>query len=267
MKHNKMGRIIAIANQKGGVGKTTTAINLAASLAALGKRVLLMDLDPQGNATSGMGVDKHHVTQGMYELLLGECTLSDAIQKTAYKHLYILPTTMDLAGAEVELIQQEDREYALRRACEQYQGKPLDYVLIDCPPSLNILTINALSCAHRVMITMQAEFYALEGLSQLVDSIRRVRSHLNPQLLLDGILLTMLDRRNNLTIQVEQEVRQHFKSQVYQQTIPRNIRLSEAPSYGVPALYHNAHAKGTQAYLTLAKEIIQRRNNEERKQA
>lgn len=266
MKHKKLGKIFAIANQKGGVGKTTTSINLAAALAASGQRVLLMDLDPQGNTTSGLGVDKEKVQGGMYALLMGELSLQDVIQKTAHEGLYLVPATMDLAGSEVELAQEYGREYALDRACKVYDGKAFDYVLIDCPPALNVLTINALTLANRVMITMQAEFYALEGLSQLMDSIRRIRSNLNPELVLDGVLLTMVDLRNNLAIQVESDVRDHFGEQVYQQMIPRNVRLSEAPSYGLPVMYHDAQSKGAKAYVELAKEVMQRQDKERRMQ-
>lgn len=266
MKHKKLGQVFAIANQKGGVGKTTTSINLAASLAALGKRVLLMDLDPQGNTTSGLGVDKESVNGGMYALLMAESDLNSVIQKTEHEGLDLVPATMDLAGSEVELAQEYGREYALHRACKAYDGKAYDYVLIDCPPALNVLTINALTLANRVMITMQAEFYALEGLSQLMDSIRRIRSHLNPDLVLDGVLLTMVDLRNNLAIQVESDVREHFGDQVYQQMIPRNVRLSEAPSYGVPVMYHDAQSKGAKAYIALARELMKRQSKEGRVQ-
>ncbi|MDQ6974390.1 MAG: ParA family protein [Mariprofundaceae bacterium] len=259
-----MKQVFAIANQKGGVGKTTTSINLAASLAALGQRVLLMDLDPQGNSTSGLGIDKHNVDGGMYALLMAEASLENVMQETAYEGLFLVPATMDLAGSEVELAQEYGREYALHRGCEGYAGKAFDYVLIDCPPALNVLTINALTFANRVIVTMQAEFYALEGLSQLMDSIRRIRSHLNPELILDGILLTMVDLRNNLAIQVESDVREHFKDQVYQQMIPRNVRLSEAPSYGMPVMYHDSQSKGAKAYIALASEIVKRHRKERR---
>jgi len=262
VKHNKLGRILAIANQKGGVGKTTTSINLAASLGALGRRVLVMDLDPQGNTTSGFGVDKQAVQGGMYSLLMGGSSLSDAMVQTDFEGISLVPATMDLAGSEVELVQRDEREFALLHACEAYDGKAFDYVLIDCPPSLNVLTINALTFANRVLITMQAEFYALEGLSQLMDSIQRIRGHLNPQLTLDGILLTMVDLRNNLAVQVEREVREYFGQQVYQQMIPRNVRLSEAPSYGMPVMYHDSQSKGAKAYIELAKEVLKRQRQE-----
>ena len=258
MKHKKMGYVFSIANQKGGVGKTTTSINLAASLAVVGKRVLLMDLDPQGNTSSGLGIDKDQVERGMYELLMGEASLKEVVLETDHEGLFLVPATMDLAGSEVELVSQEEREYCLKKAFDAYAGKKFDYVLIDCPPALNVLTLNALTASSRVMITLQTEFYAMEGLSQLMDSIRRIRSGLNPNLVLDGILLTMVDRRNNLSIQVESEVREYFGQQVYQQSIPRNVRLSEAPSYGVPVMYHDIQSKGAQAYLQLAHELIQR---------
>ena len=258
MKHKKMGYVFSIANQKGGVGKTTTSINLAASLAVLGKRVLLMDLDPQGNTSSGLGIDKDQVERGMYELLMGEASLKEVVLETDHEGLFLVPATMDLAGSEVELVSQEEREYCLKKAFDAYAGEKFDYVLIDCPPALNVLTLNALTASSRVMITLQTEFYAMEGLSQLMDSIRRIRSGLNPNLVLDGILLTMVDRRNNLSSQVESEVREYFGQQVYQQSIPRNVRLSEAPSYGVPVMYHDIQSKGAQAYLQLAHELIQR---------
>jgi len=258
VKHQRLGPVIAIANQKGGVGKTTTSVNLAASLAALDQQVLLLDADPQGNATTGMGVDKQSVTTGTYDLLINGASLDQAIKKTAYEGLFIVPASMDLAGAEVELVDIEQRERVLEHVFAQYSGNPMDFVLIDCPPALNLLTLNALTAADRVMITLQTEFYAMEGLSQLIDTIRRVRNGLNQGLAMDGILLTMVDRRNNLAVQVEQEVRNYFGAQVYEQVIPRNVRLSEAPSFGLPALYHDIHSAGAQAYLQLAQEVMRR---------
>jgi len=258
VKHEKFGEVISIANQKGGVGKTTTSINLAASLAVLEKRVLLMDLDPQGNSTSGLGVDKAEVDAGMYEVLMGDASLLQSIVKTECDGLYLLAATMDLAGSEVELVNQDEREHRLQKALAEYDGEPFDYVIIDCPPALNMLTLNALTASDSVMITLQTEFYAMEGLSQLMDTIRRVRGALNPALNINGIVLTMVDRRNNLTVQVEEEVREYFGQQVYQQVIPRNVRLSEAPSYGVPVMYHDIRSAGAKAYLQVAQELMQR---------
>lgn len=258
MKHENFGPVMAIANQKGGVGKTTTSINLAASLAALDKRVLLLDLDPQGNTTSGLGVDKKSVDQGMYAVLTGEAAIQDVLVETGCEDLWLVPASMDLAGAEVELVSVEGRENIMRDAFVGYQGEPFDYIIIDCPPALNLLTLNALTASDRVLITLQTEFYAMEGLTQLIDTIRRVRQGLNPELSMDGILLTMVDRRNNLAQQVEEEVRAYFGNQVYKNIIPRNVRLSEAPSFGVPAMYHDIRSSGAQAYLQVAQELIQR---------
>lgn len=258
VKHRNLGQVISIANQKGGVGKTTSTINLAASLAMLGKRVLVMDLDPQGNTTSGLGLDKNNISAGMYELLQGNITLHDAIEKSEFTGLDVIPTNMNLAGAEVEMVNEEEREYQLHSAFLDYDGKAYDYIFIDCPPALNLLTINALATSDEVLITLQTEFYALEGLSQLIDTIRRIRKSMNEKLTLGGILLTMVDKRNNLSQQVEQEAREYFGQQVFKQVIPRNVRLSEAPSYGLPALHHDARSTGAQAYLQAAQELIQR---------
>lgn len=259
MKHSNVGEVICIANQKGGVGKTTTSINLAASLAALEKKVLLIDIDPQGNSTTGLNVDKEGLDRGSYDLFTQNVDLSELIVGTDFENLHLVPATMDLAGAEVELVDQQDREHVMQRIFETYEGEVFDYVLIDCPPALNLLTLNALTASDHVMITLQTEFYAMEGLSQLIDTIRRVRQSLNPSLNIDGIVLTMVDRRNNLAQQVEDEVREYFGQQVYQQVIPRNIRLSEAPSFGLPVLYHDVKSSGAQAYLQLAQEFMQRK--------
>ncbi len=258
MKHHAFGPVLAIANQKGGVGKTTTSINLAASLPALDKRVLLIDLDSQGNTTSGLGIDKQSVESGTYDVLMQDSLLHDSILPTPYNHMFLLPASMDLAGAEVELVNEDAREQRLQAAFSNYKGVPFDHILIDCPPALSLLTVNALTAADQVMITLQTEYYAMEGLTQLMDTIRRVRQNLNPDLNMDGILLTMVDRRNNLSVQVEQDVREYFGSQVYSNTIPRNVRLSEAPSFGLPVMYHDIRSKGAQAYLAVAQELISR---------
>ncbi len=258
MKHSCMRRVVAIANQKGGVGKTTTSINLAASLATLDKRVLLLDIDPQGNATTGLGIDKSQVEQGSYDLFINQAPLENTILPTTCEGLFIVPASMDLAGAEVELVGVDGREKVLEKVFSDYAAEPFDYVFIDCPPALNLITLNALAASDRVMITLQAEFYAMEGLTQLMDTIRRVRANLNPYLNMDGILLTMVDRRNRLCVQVEEEVRSYFGSQVYEHCIPRNVRLSEAPSFGIPAMYHDIRSTGAQAYLQVAQEMIRR---------
>ena len=258
VKHKNFGPVIAIANQKGGVGKTTTSINLAASLAALDRRVLLLDMDPQGNTTSGLGVEKQSVESGMYDVLMQESTIDEVLIETDCEGLYLVPASMDLAGAEIELVTEEGREQILQQAFDSFEGEPFDFVIIDCPPALNLLTLNALTASDRVLITLQTEFYAMEGLTQLIDTIRRVKGGLNGDLSIDGILLTMVDRRNNLAQQVESEVRAYFGNQVYQNIIPRNVRLSEAPSFGVPAMYHDIRSTGAQAYIQVAQEMIQR---------
>jgi len=260
VKHHGLGPVIAIANQKGGVGKTTTSINLAASLAALNQRVLLIDLDPQGNSTSGLGVNQNEVASGTYDVLMGERSLRDSIISVDCDRLYLLPASMDLAGAEVELVSEMGRELKLNQAFADYSGESFDYIFIDCPPALSLLTVNALAASDHVLVTLQTEFYAMEGLTQLMDSIRRIRQVLNAGLAMDGILLTMVDRRNNLSALVEQDVRAYFGSQVYEEVIPRNVRLSEAPSYGVPVMYHDVRSKGAQAYLSVAREFMHRRN-------
>jgi len=259
VKHQGLGPVVAIANQKGGVGKTTTSINLAASLAALDQRVLLVDLDPQGNSTSGLGVAQGDVSSGTYDVLMGEKSLQSSIMTTEFDQLFLLPASMDLAGAEVELVSEIGRELKLNSAFSDYNGQMFDYVLIDCPPALSLLTVNALTASDHVLVTLQTEFYAMEGLTQLMGSIRRIRQALNATLAMDGILLTMVDRRNNLSTLVEEDVRAYFGSQVYEQVIPRNVRLSEAPSYGVPVMYHDVRSKGAQAYLSVAREFMHRR--------
>lgn len=250
-----MGKIIAVANQKGGVGKTTTTINLASALGKAGKKVLLVDIDPQGNATSGLGINKRENAFSTYHLLLATAKIEDVLVKTAYKNLDILPSNIDLAGIEIELVEMQERTYRLRQALapvkEQY-----DYVLIDCPPSLGLITLNALSAANSLLVPIQCEYYALEGLSQLMATVRQVKRLYNPDIEIEGVLLTMFDSRLNLTLQVVAEVKKHFSDKVYKTVIPRNVRLSEAPSYGMPIQYYESFSKGAGAYNDLAKEIL-----------
>lgn len=251
-----MGRVIAVANQKGGVGKTTTVINLAAYLADSGKRVLTIDIDPQGNTTTGLGIEKSTVDVSIYDVLLGDEALMEALLPTDVVGLHLLPATMDLAGAEIELAQREGRERLLDRHVGKIRDR-YDYIFIDCPPSLGLLTINALTAADAVMIPMQCEFFALEGLSQLLSTIDLVRTRLNDRLQLEGVLLTMYDARTNLAAQVAEEVRQHFHQQVYQSVIPRTVRLSEAPSHGQPILRYDPRSRGAEGYQKLALEVIE----------
>jgi len=250
-----MPRTIAIANQKGGVGKTTTAINLAASLAAAERKVLLIDLDPQGNATSGFGVDREEIVQSVYDLFFQEKEIADILQRTPLPGLDLLPATIDLVGAEVELVSCDKREGILKSRIHS-SGGGYDFILIDCPPSLGLLTLNALSAAHGVLVPLQCEYYAMEGLGQLLQTIAHVQRSFNPALQVEGILLTMVDPRNNLCSQVIREMESHFKDKVYQTRIPRNVTLAEAPSHGKPALLYNIDSKGAQAYLQLAQEIV-----------
>jgi chromosome partitioning protein len=250
-----MARVICIANQKGGVGKTTTAVNLSASIAAAEKKVLLIDIDPQGNSTSGVGLDKEGSDGTIYHALLRGSGMKGMIQKTSLACLDVVISNTDLIGAEVELIQEKDREKRLGKLIKEVEAE-YDYILIDCPPSLGLLTINSLTAAHSVIIPLQCEYYALEGLGQLLKTIRLIKQSLNPKLEIEGILLTMFDVRNNLSHQVAEEVKNHFKDKVFRTVIPRNIRLSEAPSYGKPVLLYDIHSKGAESYLNLAREIM-----------
>jgi chromosome partitioning protein len=256
-------RVLAIANQKGGVGKTTTAINLGTALAAIGEQVLIVDLDPQGNASTGLGIDRRSRRRSTYDVLTGEATLRDAVIATAVPRLSIAPSTLDLSGLELEVSQARDRALRLRSALAPLRGTPLastefSYVLIDCPPSLNLLTVNAMAAADAVLVPLQCEFFALEGLTQLLTTVTSVRSALNPDLVIHGIVLTMHDARNNLSNQVVEDVRANSKEKVYDTIIPRNVRVSEAPSYGKPVLVYDLKCVGSEAYLRLATEIIQR---------
>lgn len=250
-----MTKILAIANQKGGVGKTTTTVNLSACLAAAKQRVLLIDLDPQGNATMGSGIDKRDLQSSVYDVLLGEKTINETRRCSEIGKYDVLPANRDLAGAEVELVNLSSRETRLRDSLYSIENE-YDYVLIDCPPALNLLTLNGLCAARSVMIPMQCEYYALEGLSDLVNTIRKVRGNLNPNLEIEGLLRTMFDPRNTLAQQVSDQLQEHFGNKVYRTVIPRNVRLAEAPSFGVPVLYHDKLSKGTQAYLALAGELL-----------
>lgn len=250
-----MGRIIAIANQKGGVGKTTTSVNLSACLAHIGKKVLLIDTDPQGNATSGVGVNKGEVQQCIYDILIDDVNIKDVIRSTKVENLDIVPATISLAGAEIELVSTISREVRMKHAIQETKDL-YDYIIIDCPPSLGLLTINALTAADSIIIPVQCEYYALEGLSQLLSTIRLVQKHLNEDLMIDGVLLTMFDARTNLGIQVIDEVKKYFQDKVYKTIIPRNVRLSEAPSHGEPIIIYDSRSRGAEVYLDLAKEVV-----------
>lgn len=250
-----MGKIIAIANQKGGVGKTTTSVNLGAELAQVGKKVLLVDIDAQGNATTGVGIEKSELDQCIYNVLVEDADVQGVIQKTATENLDVLPATIQLAGAEIELVPTISREVRLQRALQPVRDE-YDYIIIDCPPSLGLLTINALTAADSVIIPVQCEYYALEGLSQLLNTVRLVQKHLNKNLAIQGVLLTMLDARTNLGIQVIDEVKKYFRDKVYRSIIPRNVRLSEAPSHGKPIMQYDAKSRGAEVYIDLAEEVI-----------
>ena len=254
-----MGRIIAIANQKGGVGKTTTSITLSSCLAEKGKKVLAIDLDPPGNMTSGLGVEKESVENTVYELILGECTIKESISKTVVDNLTIIPSNVNLAGAEIELLGINDKEYILRTAVD-YIRDDYDFIIIDCPPSLNMLTVNAMTTADTVLVPIQCEYYALEGLSQLIHTINLVQERLNPKLQIEGVVFTMYDVRTNLSNQVVDTVKENLDTKIYNTMIPRNIRLAEAPSYGIPINMYDSKSAGAESYRNLAKEIIDRKD-------
>ena len=250
-----MGKVISIANQKGGVGKTTTSVNLGACLAYIGKKVLLVDIDPQGNATSGVGVEKADVEQCIYDVLIDDVEVASVIKPTKVENLDVIPATIQLAGAEIELVPTISREVRLKRALEEVSDQ-YDYIIIDCPPSLGLLTLNSLTASDAVLIPVQCEYYALEGLSQLLNTVRLVQKHLNQELKIEGVLLTMLDARTNLGIQVIDEVKKYFQDKVYKTIIPRTVRLSEAPSHGEPIIIYDPKSRGADVYIDLAKEVV-----------
>lgn len=255
---SELNRIITIANQKGGVGKTTTAINLATALAAIGEQVLIIDLDPQGNASTGLGIDRRDRKLSSFDLMMGSHTVSETVVATAVPNLFVVPSTMDLLGLEMEIGQASDRAFRLKRALQSDGSQSFSYILLDCPPSFNLLTINAMAAAHSVLVPLQCEFFALEGLSQLLETVNQVKQTVNPALDIQGIVLTMFDIRNNLAQQVVNDVRTYLGEKVYHTLIPRNVRVSEAPSYGKPAILYDLKCAGSQAYLQLASEVIQR---------
>ena len=255
-----MGKIIAIANQKGGVGKTTTAINLSSCLAEKGQKVLSVDMDPQGNMTSGLGVDKEELENTIYDLIIGESTIEDVLIKNAMDNLDIIPTSIDLSGAEIELLDISEKEYIVRNAIMKIK-EDYDYIIIDCPPSLSILTINAMTTADSVLVPIQCEYYALEGLSQLIHTVELVRDRLNPELTIEGVVFTMYDARTKLSLQVVENVKDNLEQNIYKTIIPRNIRLAEAPSYGMPINKYDPKSVGSDSYMRLADEVISRKND------
>ena len=256
-----MGRIIAVANQKGGVGKTTTSINLSACLAEAGQKVLVVDVDPQGNTTSGLGVDKNNVENTIYELMLGECKVDEAIIKNVLDNLDVMPSNVNLAGAEIDLIGVEEREYILQKEINSVKDN-YDFVIVDCPPSLSMLTVNAMTASDTVLVPIQCEYYALEGLSQLIHTINLVKKRLNPDLEMEGVVFTMYDARTNLSLQVVENVKENLKQTIYKTIIPRNIRLAEAPSHGVPINIYDPKSAGAESYRLLADEVIHRGEDE-----
>ena len=256
-----MGRTMAIANQKGGVGKTTTAINLSACLAEKGKKVLAVDMDPQGNMTSGLGVDKDSVENTIYNLIIGESKMEEVLIKNVLENLDIIPTNIDLSGAEIELLDVEEKEYIVRNEIDKIKDN-YDFIIIDCPPSLSMLTINAMTTADSVLVPIQCEYYALEGLSQLIHTVELVRDRLNPKLTIEGVVFTMYDARTNLSLQVVENVKDNLEQTIYKTIIPRNIRLAEAPSYGIPINKYDPKSAGAESYLRLADEVIDKENEE-----
>ena len=254
-----MGRIIAIANQKGGVGKTTTAINLSSCLAESGKKVLTIDTDPQGNTTSGLGLEKDELENTIYELMLDECTIKECIEQTEFENLDIIPSNVNLAGAEIELLGINDKEYILRNAVD-YIKEDYDFIVIDCPPSLNMLTVNAMTTANTVLVPIQCEYYALEGLSQLIHTINLVKERLNSKLVMEGVVFTMYDARTNLSLQVVENVKNNLNTTIYKTIIPRSVRLAEAPSHGLPINKYDSRSTGAESYRLLAKEVMNRKD-------
>lgn len=258
-----MGKVISLVNQKGGVGKTTTSINLSASLAVLGKKVLLIDLDPQGNTTTGVGINKGEIERSVYDVLIGECKITEAMIKTKYKNLYVLPATINLAGLDIELLEKSRQENGFQKGeqlknCLQDIRDSFDFIIIDCPPSLGVITTNALTASNSVIIPVQCEFFALEGITQLLKTIMLAQKTLNPTLDIEGVLLTMLDSRTNLGFEVVDDIRKFFKEKVYNTIIPRLVRLTEAPSHGEPIVAYDPKSRGSEAYINLAKEVIER---------